>query len=153
MIADRRELYNDQVYRYNTRISQVPGALIAPLFGWRAREFFTAETAIGHVPTRTCGRPEVGDVWLVRHGETEWARLGRHTGRTDIPLTATGREQARALGRALAGHDFGLVMTSPLSRASDTAGAGRLRGSGRAGAGPPGMGLRRPRGSADRGDP
>jgi probable phosphoglycerate mutase len=64
----------------------------------------------------------VGDVWLVRHGETEWARLGRHTGRTDIPLTATGREQARALGRALAGHDFALVMTSPLSRASDTAG-------------------------------
>jgi LemA protein len=44
MIADRRELYNDQVYRYNTRISQVPGTLIAPLFGWRAREFFTAET-------------------------------------------------------------------------------------------------------------
>ena len=35
MIADRRELYNDQVYRYNTRIAQVPGALLAPLFGWR----------------------------------------------------------------------------------------------------------------------
>jgi LemA protein len=42
MIADRRELYNDQVYRYNTRISQVPGALLAPLFGWRPREFFAA---------------------------------------------------------------------------------------------------------------
>jgi probable phosphoglycerate mutase len=63
----------------------------------------------------------MGDVWLVRHGETEWARLGRHTGRTDVPLTETGREQARALGRALAGHDFELVMTSPLSRAADTA--------------------------------
>lgn len=63
----------------------------------------------------------MGDVWLVRHGETEWARLGRHTGRTDIPLTATGRDQARALGRALAGHAFELVMTSPLSRAVDTA--------------------------------
>jgi LemA protein len=43
MIAARRELYNDQVYRYNTRISQVPGALMAPVFGWRQREFFEAE--------------------------------------------------------------------------------------------------------------
>jgi LemA protein len=44
MIADRRELYNDQIYRYNTRIDQVPGALIAPLFGWPTRQFFTADT-------------------------------------------------------------------------------------------------------------
>lgn len=43
MIADRRELYNDQVYRYNTRIAQVPGVALAPIFGWRAREFFAAE--------------------------------------------------------------------------------------------------------------
>jgi LemA protein len=42
MIADRRELYNDQVYRYNTRIAQVPGVAFAPVFGWRAREFFAA---------------------------------------------------------------------------------------------------------------
>jgi probable phosphoglycerate mutase len=60
-------------------------------------------------------------VWLVRHGETEWARLGRHTGRTDIPLTEAGRDQARALGRRLAGHHFGLVLASPLSRAAETA--------------------------------
>jgi broad specificity phosphatase PhoE len=61
------------------------------------------------------------ELWLVRHGETEWARLGRHTGRTDVPLTELGRDQARALGRRLAGHAFGLVLTSPLSRARDTA--------------------------------
>ena len=59
--------------------------------------------------------------WLVRHGETEWARLGRHTGRTDIALTEKGREQANALGRRLAGHPFSLVLTSPLSRAAETA--------------------------------
>lgn len=42
MIADRRELYNDQVFRYNTRIAQVPGVAIAPVFGWQVREFFAA---------------------------------------------------------------------------------------------------------------
>jgi len=45
MIADRRELYNDQVYRYNTRIGQVPGVVLAPLFGWQPREFFAADPA------------------------------------------------------------------------------------------------------------
>ena len=62
-----------------------------------------------------------GELWLVRHGETEWARLGRHTGRTDVPLTELGREQARDIGQRLSGHPFGLVLTSPLSRALDTA--------------------------------
>jgi LemA protein len=42
MIADRRELYNDQVYRYNTRIATAPTLFLAPLFGWRPREFFAA---------------------------------------------------------------------------------------------------------------
>ena len=50
IIADRRELYNDQVYRYNTRIGQVPGALLAGLFGWRMRTFFDAEPAADAVP-------------------------------------------------------------------------------------------------------
>ena len=43
VIADRRELYNDQVYRHNTRILQVPAAFLGPLFGWEARPFFEAE--------------------------------------------------------------------------------------------------------------
>ncbi len=59
--------------------------------------------------------------WLVRHGETEWSRLGRHTGRTDVPLTEVGRDQARSIGRRLAGRRFAAVMTSPLVRAADTA--------------------------------
>jgi broad specificity phosphatase PhoE len=61
------------------------------------------------------------EVWLVRHGETEWSRLGRHTGRTDVPLTELGRAQAVAVGRRLADHPFALVLSSPLSRALDTA--------------------------------
>ena len=58
MIADRRELYNDQVYRFNTRIGQVPGALIAPLFGWRARPFFDAEPGADAVPPGLSGSAE-----------------------------------------------------------------------------------------------
>ncbi len=61
------------------------------------------------------------ELWLVRHGETEWSRLGRHTGRTDIPLTEAGRAQAAAVARKLSGHDFAMVLASPLSRALDTA--------------------------------
>lgn len=70
-----------------------------------------------HVPPP----PPERQIHLVRHGETEWAAAGRHTGRTDIPLTETGRAQADALGRRLAGHPFALALTSPLSRAAETA--------------------------------
>ena len=59
-------------------------------------------------------------IWLVRHGETEWSRSGAHTGRTDIPLTETGREKAAAVGRWFAGRPLALVLSSPLSRALDT---------------------------------
>ena len=61
-----------------------------------------------------------GELYLIRHGETEWSRSGAHTGRTDIPLTETGREDAVALGRALSGRRFALVFTSPLERARET---------------------------------
>lgn len=62
-------------------------------------------------------------VWLVRHGETDWSASGRHTGRTDVPLSGPGRAQAESLGRELArsGARFSAVYASPLSRARDTA--------------------------------
>jgi broad specificity phosphatase PhoE len=60
------------------------------------------------------------EIVLVRHGETEWSREGKHTGRTDVPLTEHGRRQAQAVGAALHGRRFALVLTSPLARALDT---------------------------------
>jgi probable phosphoglycerate mutase len=59
-------------------------------------------------------------LWLIRHGETEWSLSGAHTGRTDLPLTPAGEESARAIGRELAGHEFALVLTSPMKRAVRT---------------------------------
>ena len=58
---------------------------------------------------------------VVRHGETEWSRAGRHTGRTDLPLTENGERQARAVGEALRARKFALVVSSPLLRARETA--------------------------------
>jgi probable phosphoglycerate mutase len=57
---------------------------------------------------------------LVRHGQTEWSRTGRHTGRTDVPLSDEGRRLASRLAASLAGRRFARVLTSPLSRAADT---------------------------------
>jgi probable phosphoglycerate mutase len=62
-----------------------------------------------------------GRVVLVRHGETEWSLTGRHTGRTDVPLTAAGEAAAQALGAGLAGWTPALVVVSPLTRARRTA--------------------------------
>lgn len=61
------------------------------------------------------------DIWLARHGATEWSANGRHTGRTDVPLTAEGQREAASLYRALDRQRFDLVLTSPRSRARDTA--------------------------------
>ncbi|MEY2461055.1 MAG: hypothetical protein QOG30_2885 [Acidimicrobiaceae bacterium] len=60
-------------------------------------------------------------LFAVRHGETEWSLSGQHTGRTDVPLTDAGRERAKQVGAFLAGRTFALVLTSPFSRARETA--------------------------------
>ena len=63
-------------------------------------------------------RPEL---WLVRHGETEWSRSGKHTSTTDLPLTERGEEVARTLRERLSAVEFDLVLSSPRQRAQRTA--------------------------------
>ena len=63
----------------------------------------------------------MGDLWVVRHGQTEWSVAGRHTSTTDLPLLPEGEDAARELGPRLAGHRFALVLTSPRLRARRTA--------------------------------
>jgi broad specificity phosphatase PhoE len=63
----------------------------------------------------------MGELILIRHGETEWSRCGQHTGRTDVPLTAAGRAAATRLGRALADRPIVATFSSPASRATETA--------------------------------
>ncbi|WSQ13007.1 histidine phosphatase family protein [Streptomyces sp. NBC_01231] len=63
----------------------------------------------------------MSDLFLVRHGETEWSRSGRHTGRTDVPLTGHGRAEARRLVPLIRSHRIGAAFVSPLQRARETA--------------------------------
>jgi broad specificity phosphatase PhoE len=63
----------------------------------------------------------MGDLILVRHGETEWSRAGKHTGRTDVPLTPAGEAAAAALAPVLARRNIVAVVTSPARRAVTTA--------------------------------
>jgi broad specificity phosphatase PhoE len=80
-----------------------------------------------HPAARSASRPPTlkptrdPQLVLLRHGETEWSASGQHTGRTDIPLTAAGEEQARSAGATLADYEFAAVYTSPLGRARRTA--------------------------------
>ena len=69
----------------------------------------------------------MGELLLVRHGETEWTLARRHTSYTDLPLTANGEEQARAVAAVLARHTITLTLTSPLQRARRTAELAGLR--------------------------
>jgi broad specificity phosphatase PhoE len=61
------------------------------------------------------------ELYLVRHGETEWSRARRHTGRTDVPLSPVGEAEARALGDHLRGLEVDRVLSSPMARAVATA--------------------------------
>jgi len=63
----------------------------------------------------------MGELILLRHGETEWSLAGKHTGRTDIPLTPHGQEAAKALGPLLARRRIAATLTSPARRAVSTA--------------------------------
>jgi broad specificity phosphatase PhoE len=63
----------------------------------------------------------MSDLILVRHGETEWSVSGRHTSWTDLPLTANGEAQARALAPLLGEHKIAVALVSPMIRAQDTA--------------------------------
>lgn len=65
--------------------------------------------------------PEPPGLWLVRHGQTEWSATGRHTSRTDVPLTPDGEEEALSLSGALRSRSFDLVLSSPRQRALRTA--------------------------------
>jgi probable phosphoglycerate mutase len=67
------------------------------------------------------------EIYLVRHGETEWSRARRHTGRTDLPLSPVGEAEAKALGQHLRGLEVDRVLSSPMTRAVTTA---RLAGFG-----------------------
>lgn len=70
----------------------------------------------------------MGDLLLVRHGETEWSLSGRHTSWTDLPLTTHGEEQAKSLAPLLTGRTYALALTSPLDRAIRTAELAGLTG-------------------------
>lgn len=71
-------------------------------------------------PTETL-MPSLPSLTLVRHGETEWSRTHRHTGRTDLPLEPIGEREAQATAKPLAGLKPALVLSSPLARARKTA--------------------------------
>ncbi len=78
-----------------------------------------SQTVVSTV-SRSVDGPVPGRIIAVRHAATEWSKVGRHTGRTDLPLEPDGRADAADLGRRLAGLQPALVLSSPLRRALDT---------------------------------
>lgn len=64
--------------------------------------------------------PKLQEIYLIRHGETDWASIGRHTGRRDLPLNEKGCDEARQLQARLAGIEFDRVLVSTLQRAQAT---------------------------------
>ncbi len=78
------------------------------------------EAGAGSVPASAVP-PDTSELWLIRHGETEWSRSGQHTGRSDIPLLPEGEAQAAALAEMLADVKPSFVLCSPLQRARHTA--------------------------------
>jgi probable phosphoglycerate mutase len=76
--------------------------------------------AIGH-HVRVADGSSGAQLLVIRHGQTEWSKVGKHTGRTDIPLTARGRDEARHAARTLAGWNLARAFSSPLARARETA--------------------------------
>jgi broad specificity phosphatase PhoE len=69
----------------------------------------------------------VGELVVLRHGATQWSTAGKHTGRTDVPLSSQGEDQAKVVGALIAGRTFVLVLASPLRRAQRTAELAGLR--------------------------
>lgn len=89
----------------------------------------SADPAMPHQPHLPGHGKDALRIFLIRHGQTEWSQSGRHTGRSEIPLTAAGEQMARALAPTLAQVAFSHVLTSPRQRARDTctlAGLGAL---------------------------
>ena len=87
----------------------------------------------GHQGAASCDygnvtQAEDFQLWVLRHGQTAWAASGRHTGRTDVPLTSEGEDEARALTGRLGAVRFDLVLSSPLERAFRTAELAGVRG-------------------------
>lgn len=87
----------------------------------RARGYNAGMDKLDPLPDRPAPDNPPGKLVLLRHGETEWSKAGKHTGLSDIPLTARGEDLARAAGELVTGYDFRLILSSPLQRARRTA--------------------------------